>query len=155
MKRERGFSSNCEQDGECNQVEWNLEIERGGEEMRIAKCAFMVALMAVLVGCGVIYSQQEYGPVRNVPITPGKTTLIDVINMVGSPSFSAKTGADQVYCFESVKAFQILSVYGKVEKKDLVIVVDSNGVVKNQMVVATGEGQTIVGLGMWPVFEME
>jgi len=122
--------------------------------IRISALIMLVCLAVALTGC-MIYSQQKFGAIGNVGITKGRSTVAEVVKQLGAPSFVGKSGSDQILCFAGIDSFQILGVYANVKKMDLVVIADSNGVVKDYQSVNKGEGMSILGAYMAPAFETE
>ena len=121
---------------------------------RVCAMALIAILVLGLAGC-CVYSQQKYGAVGNVMVSPGRTTIEEVVKQVGAPSFVDKTGGKNLYCFSGIDSFQILGVYASVKKIDLVVIADNNGLITSSQTVNSGEGMSILGGFMLPTFETE
>lgn len=113
-------------------------------------------LVLGLSGClAGVYSKQQYGPNAFQSNIPAGRPLAEVIKQLGAPHavYSTAKGED-VYVYNSLEGEQILWVFAKVQKRSVVILA-RDGKVVDSTVVPTGEGMTVLGPFMAPIFESE
>ena len=117
--------------------------------MRTCVVLLTLGLCVMVTGCAV-YSKQEYGP-QNLG---GVNTLAECLRKAGGPDVVSTSGTETTYIYRTVEGFQILGLFGKVTKKDRVIVFDATGKQIKDELVNKGEGLFVIG-AMSPVYEME
>ena len=123
--------------------------------MRMIPFVGILLLVAfILTGCAALYSYQKYGPERSIGlITPGKSTLSEVIKGYGGPDAVFQSGEDEIYVFKNREGRCFLGIYSDVKMNDLVIVT-RQGLVKELYETTKGEGITIIGGFMVPIFSV-
>jgi len=106
----------------------------------LSALAFTVLATA---GCGTIYSQQDYGTPAVGRVSEGASRT-DVFVNLGQPNAIYKTGDGEVFFYKHTKGKNVLGLYSKVLRKDMVVVIDVEGVVKYAGLVDVGTGATVL-----------
>ena len=116
--------------------------------------SFIVILSLIVLvfsGCAVLYSAQKYGPDRSIGlISPGKSTIAELIKGYGSPDAVYKSGNSDIYIFKSREGRSFLGIYSDVKMNDIVVIA-SQGVVQEVYETPKGSGITIIGAMMMPI----
>ena len=113
----------------------------------------LLGMLILLISC-TIYSSQKYGPEQALGmVTPGKSTISEVIKGYGAPDAIYKSGEQEIYIFKSRTGKCFLCIYSKVEMTDIVIIA-KNGIVQEIYSTPKGEGMTIIGYGMSPTISI-
>ena len=110
---------------------------------RIAVGISLAATILLTTGCGVIYSQQEYGSPRTRQISVGANKADAFANM-GAPNSVYKAENGEVFVYKYATGKNVLGIYSKVSRTDTVVVMDTEGVVQFAGPVEMGEGYTII-----------
>lgn len=89
------------------------------------KIALLIVLSAALglsAGCGTIYTQRTLGPQQALSVIPSQATFEDVLQSYGAPTeIYDREGGGAVCVYKSIKYFNILGIYAREEKTDLVL----------------------------------
>jgi len=120
----------------------------------IALIVTLLIIAFIFSGCAALYSYQRYGPERSIGlITPGKSTLSEVIKGYGAPDAVYQSGGDEIYVFKNREGRCFLGIYSDLKMNDLVIVA-RQGLVKEVYETSKGEGITIIGGFMVPIMSV-
>ncbi|MGF1573080.1 MAG: hypothetical protein ACFCU1_08415 [Sumerlaeia bacterium] len=118
--------------------------------MLIKKYAFILAVITpvLLTGCGVIYSQQDYGTPHYHQIVEGATKT-EVFANLGSPNsiYHSKFRENEkreVFVYTYAKGKNFLGVYSKIERRDTIVVFNGEDEVIYVGEVTVGKGNTIL-----------
>lgn len=112
----------------------------------------VIGLSGCLAG---VYSKQQYGPNAFQSNIPSGRPIAEVLKQLGAPhSVHSTAKGEDVYVYKSMEGEQILWVFAKVQKRSVVILVQ-DGKVVDSTVVPVGEGMTVLGPFMAPIFESE
>ena len=112
--------------------------------MPIARTAAALGLAAALLlttGCGVIYSQQNFGSPRYRQVSVGAQKA-DVFANMGTPNAIYKAPNGEVFIYKFVRGKNILGIHSKIKRIDTVVVMDDAGVVQFSGDVEVGTGYT-------------
>lgn len=111
---------------------------------------YLVALLSplFLTGCGVIYSQQDYGTPHYQEIVQGASKT-EVFANLGAPnsiyqSSFRENEKREVFVYTYAKGKNILGVYSKIERRDTIVVFNENDSVIYVGEVTVGKGNTIL-----------
>jgi hypothetical protein len=121
--------------------------------MRSAKwtCGAVILLITafLITACfGPIYSEQKFGAMASKYGTMGKgATKSEVLTQLGAPDQVFKIDGAEAYVYRNAEGMSVIfGIYTKGSRKDLVVVFDPAGTVKDTATVDRGEGSTIIGL---------
>jgi len=124
------------------------------------KISFLLStlLLAVssltLTGCGVIYSDQNYGSPHYHIITEDSTKS-EVLANYGLPNAVYRSDfrdgeTREAFVYKKLEGINVLGIYSKIEREDTVVIFDTEDTVIYVGTVNQGKGQTILSN---PIFE--
>ena len=108
----------------------------------------IVAMCSLVAGC-TVYGQQRYGPQSVGSVK----NMEECLQMAGGPDMMTKSGANTICVYRTIEGFEVLGIYGDVQKKDRVFVFDDNGKLLTDRIVDKGKGMFILGW-MTPIFQI-
>jgi len=109
---------------------------------RVAMAALAASAMILTSGCGVIYSQQNYGsPLRGHTISEGASRA-DVIANMGLPNGVYRNGDTEAFVYKGITGRNYLGLYSSIKRNDTVVVMDGRGIVLTAAKVDAGAGST-------------
>jgi len=123
--------------------------------MRSMCALFAVSALALCVGSGCIigvYSKQDYGPGASVMAVAQDQSLAEVIGQMGAPDKVLEIGDTKILVYTQYEGMQVLGVYSKVRKKDIVVILKGGKVSQPPLLVSKGEAMTILGAITTPIF---
>lgn len=99
----------------------------------------------LLTGCGVIFSQQNYGATNYQEIVQGASKT-EVLANLGIPNAIYRSEVDnrETFIYSYTKGKNILGVFSKIERRDTVVIFDPTEVVVYVGEVTVGKGNTIL-----------
>jgi hypothetical protein len=112
----------------------------------IARSALLLAgvlpLALASTGCGVIWSNQNFGSPAQQRVNQNMNKAEVFANM-GMPSTVYRADTGEVLVYPHVKGRNVLGLYGQMERNDTVVVLDGTGRVVAVEIIRMGDGWSI------------
>jgi hypothetical protein len=115
------------------------------EAAMIRSLTFLCALAAGIftAGCGTIYSAQDYGTPATQRVSEGASRT-DVFANLGQPNAIYNMGESEVFFYKHTRGKNILGLYSKIVRDDMVVILNEDGLVTYAGMVPVGTGTTIL-----------
>lgn len=105
----------------------------------VAACAAAVFLTS---SCGVIMSTQSYGsPTRGHSVSAGASRA-DVLANLGIPNSVYRSADTEAFLYKGIKGRNCLGLYSSIKRNDMIVVMDSRGIVLTANTIDAGRGST-------------
>jgi hypothetical protein len=102
----------------------------------------IVTSALTLSACGVLVSSQSYGsPTRGHTVSEGASRA-DVLANLGLPDAVYKADDTEAFLYKGVKGKNYLGLYSSIKRNDIVVVMDSRGIVMTAAPIDSGRGTT-------------
>ncbi|MDX1971100.1 MAG: hypothetical protein SFY68_01075 [Candidatus Sumerlaeia bacterium] len=112
----------------------------------LAQFAVLALTPVLFTGCGVLYSQQNYGSTNFQQIAGQGTSKTEVIANLGLPNsvYVNPAGDRETFLYKSAKGKNILGLYSNIKRTDMVVVFNETDQVVYSGEVNIGNGWTIL-----------
>lgn len=102
----------------------------------------IVSSALTLSACGVLVSSQSYGsPTRGHVVSEGASRA-DVLANMGLPDAVYRSSDTEAFLYKGVKGKNYLGLYSSIKRNDIVVVMDSRGIVMTAAPIDSGRGST-------------